>query len=124
MASSSVSETGVSQQANYFKAEADDHEKASESWRQRTVRVAWILGIYDVANPFIAKIPLPEPSDTYQSIQLGVSKILIFMVISFMLYFSAQKTPRSFLRHHIQKNRGRRCVADDNALPAVPRAIC
>ena len=62
---------------------------------QKTVRLAWMLGIYGVASFFIAKVPLLEPSDTYQSIQLGVSKILIFAVISFMLYLSA----RSYLSH-------------------------
>lgn len=90
-----AAETGVSQQASYFKGAADDHEKASESWRKRTVSLAWLLGVYGVASLFIAKIPLLEPSDTYQSIQLGVSKILIFAVLSFMLYLSA----RSHLSH-------------------------
>lgn len=90
-----AAETGVSQQASYFKAEADDHETASESWRKKTVHLAWMLGIYGVASLFIAEVPLLEPSDTYQSIQLGVSKILIFAVISFMLYLSA----RSYLSH-------------------------
>ena len=90
-----AAETGVSQQASYFKEEADTHEKASESWRQKTVKLAWVLGVYGVASLFIHKIPLLEPSNMYQSIQLGVSKILVFAVISFMLYLSA----RSYLSH-------------------------
>ena len=90
-----AAETGVSQQARYFKTEADGHENASEIWRTRTVRLSWLLGGYGVASLFIAKIPWLEPTDTYQSVQLGVSKVLIFAVISFMLYLSA----RSYLSH-------------------------
>ena len=90
-----AAETGVSQQARYFKTEADDHESASEMWRTRTVRLSWLLGCYGVVSLFIAKIPWLAPTDTYQSVQLGVSKVMIFAVISFMLYLSA----RSYLSH-------------------------
>lgn len=90
-----AAETGVSQQASYFKTEADSHEAASEQWRGRTVRLAWLLGTYGVLSLFLAKLPFLAPADTYQSIQLGVSKVLIFAVISFMLYLFA----RSYLSH-------------------------
>jgi hypothetical protein len=90
-----AAETGVSQQAIYFKDEAQEHLTEAETWRERTVKLAWLLGLYAVASLFIAKIPWLKPDDTYQSIQLGVSKLLIFAVISFMLYLSA----RNFLSH-------------------------
>lgn len=90
-----AAETGVSQQASYFKAEADGHESAAEQWRSRTVKLSWLLGVYGLASFAFAKIPFIAPADTYQSIQLGVSKVLVFAVLSFMLYLSA----RSFLSH-------------------------
>lgn len=90
-----AAETGVSQQASYFQAEAQDHLSEAEQWRTRTSQLAWTLGAYAVASLFIAKLSWLRPEDTYQSIQLGLSKLLIFAVISFMLYLSA----RNFLSH-------------------------
>ena len=90
-----AAETGVSQQAIFFKEEAENHQKEADLWQKRTVKLAWLLGLYAVASLFIAKIPWIVPTDTYQSIQLGVSKVLIFAVISYMLYLSA----RNFLSH-------------------------
>ena len=90
-----AAETGVSQQAIYFQKEAQEHLAESEIWRKRTIKLSWVLGVYAVVSLFIAKIPLLKPEDTYQSIQLGVSKLLIFAVVSFMLYLSA----RNFLSH-------------------------
>ena len=51
--------------------------------------------MYSVASLFIHKFPGLDPSDTYQSIQLVTSKVLIFGVIAYMLSLSA----RNFLSH-------------------------
>ena len=90
-----AAEQGVSQQAHYFKEEAERHETDAETWRSRTTKLAIGLGIYSVASLFIHKLPGLDPSDTYQSIQLVTSKILIFGVIAYMLFLSA----RNFLSH-------------------------
>lgn len=90
-----AAETGVSQQAIYFKEESDAHENEAKVWQSRTGKLALLLGGYAVVSLFIAKWEYLKPEDTYQSIQLGVSKLLIFAVISFMLYLSA----RNYLSH-------------------------
>jgi len=90
-----AAETGVSQQAIYFKEESESHNNEAMIWGSRTVTLAVLLGIYAVASMFIAKWTILKPEDVYQSVQLGVSKILIFAVISFMLYLSA----KNFLSH-------------------------
>ena len=90
-----AAETGVSQQASYFKTEADEHESESKIWINRTAGLALLLVSYSVASLFLVKVPWLEPIDIYQSVQLGVSKVLIFAVISFVLYLSA----RSYLSH-------------------------
>lgn len=90
-----AAEQGVSQQAIYFRDEFDVHQGEAEKWRKSTVQLAWVLGLYALVSIGIHKIPWLEPTDTYQTIQLGVSKMLIFAVISFMLYLST----RNFLAH-------------------------
>lgn len=90
-----AAEQGVTQQAIYFKEEADKNDTDAETWRDRTINIAWLLGGYAVASLFIHKIPWLAPTNTYETVQMAVSKILIFAVISFVLYLSA----RNFLSH-------------------------
>ncbi len=90
-----AAETGVTQQAVYFKDESKYHDDEAKVWSTRTLILACMLGLYAVASLFIAKWSFLKPDDTYQSVQLGVSKVLIFAVISYMLYLSA----RNFLSH-------------------------
>lgn len=90
-----AAEQGVSQQAFYFKEESEYHDRESEKWRISTFKLAWVMGAYALLSLFIHKIPFFKPTSTYDSIQLGVSKILVFAVISYMLYLSA----RNFIAH-------------------------
>lgn len=90
-----AAEQGVTQQSIYFKDEADQNTTDAETWRQRTINIAWLLGGYAVLSLFIHKIPFLTPINTYETVQMAVSKILIFAVISFMLYLSS----RNFLSH-------------------------
>jgi hypothetical protein len=88
-------EQGVSQQAYYFSEEAKHHDDEAESWRKTTTKMAWLMGAYAALSLFLHKIPWLAPASTYDSIQLAVSKMLIFAVISYMLYLAA----RNFLSH-------------------------
>lgn len=90
-----AAEQGVSQQAVYFRDESQEHDTKADSWRRTTVRLAWLMGGYAVCSLFIHKIPGLKPDNTYESVQLAVSKVLIFAVISYMLYLAA----RNFLAH-------------------------
>ena len=90
-----AAEQGVTQQAIHFKAEADKNEEDAETWRNRTMNMAWLLGVYAVISIFVHTIPWLIPTNIFETVQLAVSKMLIFAVISFVLYLSA----RNFLSH-------------------------
>jgi hypothetical protein len=90
-----AAEQGVTQQAIYFKNEADQNDTDAETWKVKTFNMAKLLGGYAVLSIFIHKIPWLSPTNSYETVQIAVSKILIFAVISFILYLSA----RNFLSH-------------------------
>lgn len=90
-----AAEQGVSQQSHYFNTESSDHSTAANKWRTGVYWSAGLMLLYASSSLFIHKIPFLKPADTYDSIQLGISKMLIFAVISYMLYLSA----RNFLAH-------------------------
>ncbi|MEH6649633.1 MAG: hypothetical protein V7707_06320 [Motiliproteus sp.] len=90
-----AAEEGVTQQAAHFRAESEMHDTKADEWMDRTIKFAWALGGFAVISLFIHKIPLIAPETTYDTIQLALSKILIFAVISYMLFLSA----KNFLSH-------------------------
>jgi hypothetical protein len=90
-----AAEQGVTQQAIYFKQAADDHEAQANAWKMATIWVSVGLGLYAIASIFIHKIPWLDPTNTYQAAQLAISKVLVFGVISFMLYLCA----KNFISH-------------------------
>lgn len=83
-------EQGVSQQAIYFKNEADSHESESKVWLNRTVGLTIGLAVYAAATLFLHKIPILEPANAYETVQLAASKVLIFVTISYFLILSAK----------------------------------
>ena len=85
-----AAEQGVSQQATYFRDAAKEHETEAENWRKQTIRLAWILGAYAVLTLGLHKIPWIKPDDLYQTVQLAISKVLIFAVLSYVLYLSTK----------------------------------
>lgn len=90
-----AAEHGVSQHSYYFRTESDEHDTSAEKWRWQTIYLAIGLGIFAALSIFIHKIPFLAPNNNYDTIQLGVSKVLVFIVIGFMLVLSA----RNFLAH-------------------------
>jgi hypothetical protein len=90
-----AAEAGVSQQAHFFKEAADEHDTKAERWRKRTINLAWATGGFAVLSLVIHKLPIIAPTSTYDTMQIAVSKILVFAVLTFILYLSA----RNFLSH-------------------------
>lgn len=90
-----AAEQGVSQQAIYFKEEAESHGDLAETWRWRTIYFAVGLGLYAGLSIFLHKWELLAPDAIGDAIQLAVSKVLIFFVIAYMLFLSA----KNFLNH-------------------------
>jgi hypothetical protein len=83
-----AAEQGVSQQAIYFRDAASDHETDATNWQKRTIWLAVILGVYAVLTVGLHKIPWIKPEDLYSAVQLAISKVLIFAVLSYVLYLS------------------------------------
>ena len=90
-----AAEQGVSQQAIYFKDEAEVHKIEAEYWKNKTIQAAIALGIYAFFTLFIHKLPWLKPEDDLQALQLITSKVLIFCVIAYLLFLAA----RNFLSH-------------------------
>lgn len=90
-----AAEHGVSQQAIYFRDDAKEHEDEAKIWSSRIVKYAWVLGGYAILTVFLHKLPWVKPDDVYQTIQLAISKVLIFGVLSYMVYLAT----KNYLAH-------------------------
>jgi membrane protein implicated in regulation of membrane protease activity len=88
-------EQGVTQQATYFKKAADQHDGEAAKWLKGTIWLAVSLVIYSIASTFVHKIAFLTPTSQYETVQLAVSKVLIFAVLSYMLILAA----KNFLSH-------------------------
>ncbi len=85
-----AAEQGVSQQAVYFKEEADAELTTAGNWLNACFAWAAILVIYGVVSFFFHKWDMIKPADNAEAIIFVASKILIFAVISFMLILSSK----------------------------------
>ncbi len=90
-----AAEQGVTQQAIYFKEESDSHMKSSQTWLKGTIITAILLALIAMGSLFLHLIPVLAPETIQQSIQLAVSKGLVFAVISYLLFLCV----RSYLSH-------------------------
>jgi hypothetical protein len=100
-----AAERGVSQEAFYFKGEADNHASEAKVWRNWTITVSIGVGLYGVSTLFIHKIPFLSPVNTYETIQLMAGKLIVFFILVYMLSICA----KNFLsnRHNEIVNRHR-----------------
>lgn len=90
-----AAEQGVSQQASYFKADAEHHSKEADIWRGRVIKLTWTLSVLAVISIFIHKMPFLSPKNVAESIQLIASKVILFTAVGYMLVLSA----RNFMSH-------------------------
>ena len=85
-----ASEQGVSQQAAYFKDEAENQDSLSEIWLKYTYRFAMAVGAFAVFSLALHKLPWLKPENTTEAFQLITSKILIFAILGFLLVLAAK----------------------------------
>jgi hypothetical protein len=90
-----AAEQGVSQQARYFQEESEDHDKQAQIWRKWTVYTSLVLAVDAVLSAFMHKLSWLAPSNSFESVQLGLSKFLIFAVLAYLVLLCA----RNFLSH-------------------------
>ena len=98
-------EQGVSQQAIYFKNASDEHQSASFRWLIATGVLTVTLALYAVATLFLHKWSFLAPTNVYETAQLAVSKVLVFVTLSFVLLLSAKNYFAN--RHNSVVNRHR-----------------
>lgn len=90
-----AAEQGVTQQAIYFQSESTGHDEQAEKWESRTVWVASALFIFAVLTVFLHKWSWIAPTNTFETIQMVSSKLLIFVVLTYLLILCA----RNYLNH-------------------------
>lgn len=90
-----AAEQGVSQQARYFKEEADKHYSQARDWLQWTLISSGALILYSISSLFFHLIPGLDPTSTYDAVQLGASKLLVFIVIAYIVLTCG----RNFMAH-------------------------
>ena len=88
-------EQGVSQQAYYFKTEFENHSNRANYWLRASIWLTIALGAYALVALHSHLIPWLKPTDTFEAVQIGIAKILIFGTISFILGLAA----KNFLAH-------------------------
>lgn len=115
-----AAEQGVSQQAIYFQTESMNHDSDATKWRNATIGTAAGLAIYAAITVTMHKWTWLNPANSYEAIQLALSKVLIFIVIAYMLVLCA----RNFLshRHNTVINRHRQnALLTFNALASAAK---
>lgn len=85
-----AAEMGVTQHAIYFKEESDKHEVESHKWLVKAYFSAGVLVVYAILAFFIHKIPYISPDSVYSTVQMAISKSLLFVVLSYALYFCSK----------------------------------
>jgi len=90
-----AAETGVSQQAIHFSTESTSHSTEAGKWESRTAIAFAILVSYGVLTVFLHKIPWIQPTNTYETVQLAVSKVVIFVALFYALTLCA----KNYLAH-------------------------
>lgn len=83
-------EQGVSQQAVYFKGEAQDQEDKARDWLKRTYRFAWILGGFAFIGLFLHRCEWLAPKSRIEALQFVTSKVLIYALLGFLLIMAAR----------------------------------
>ena len=100
-----AAEQGVSQQASYFREEAEKHEPLAATWLTRTYWAAVGVGIFAVLSLFLYKWDVIKPADTSEMMQLISSKILIFAVLGYLLLLASRNY--TTYKHNAVVNRHR-----------------
>lgn len=83
-------EQGVSQQAMYFKGEAEEQEARAKEWLKQTYRFALFLGSFAIVSLFLHRWDWLSPKSSIEALQFVTSKVLIFALLGFLLILAAR----------------------------------
>ena len=90
-----AAEQGVSQQAYHFRVESESHAKQSDRWLIKTGIAALLLMVYAAASFKLHTWLNIKLDSTQDAIVFAISKVLIFVVLSYVLFLSS----RNFMSH-------------------------
>lgn len=85
-----AAEQGVSQQAHYFKSQADTHRTDAETWAGKVFNYSLGLVGFALLTLGFYKVSWLKPADMYEAINLTTSKIFVFAVLGYMLLLTAK----------------------------------
>lgn len=100
-----AAEQGVSQQARYFKDEAELHEQGARTWMIWTIVLTAGVAIIAVASLFLHKIPGLNPDKPYEAAQLLFSKLLVFGTLASFLVLASRNYLAHRHNHVVNKHR-------------------
>tara|TARA_R110002033_G_scaffold112889_1_gene158185 strand:- start:73 stop:1101 length:1029 start_codon:yes stop_codon:yes gene_type:complete len=77
---------GVTQQARYFKEEAEFHSERAEQWKIGLFVMSGLVLICGASTLFFRYIPFLTANTPTEAIQLVASKVLIFFILFYVLF--------------------------------------
>jgi len=77
-----AAEVGVAQHAIHFKEQADSHRNSSKHWLWAAVVAGLVTVLFALFSTFLYIKLSGAPSNLYESIQMAVSRLLVFSVLS------------------------------------------
>lgn len=80
-----AAEQGVSQQAKYFKDEAELHGKAAYKWLWASILNAGLLMLYSALTMFFPYWEVFTSDSLMEAVQITASKLLVFAVLAFSM---------------------------------------
>jgi len=100
-----AAEQGVSQQAEFFKRRADDHEKQASWWRNATAVAIVITILFAVMSALAFKFPWLRADNQFDALEFVTGKILVFVTLAGLIALCA----KNFLahQHNVVLNRHR-----------------
>lgn len=90
-----AAEQGVSQQASYFRAMAEEHNVDSKLWLKYSIITGSLTLLFAVIAAFSYRIPWIAPKNNVEVIQLVTSKLVILSILAYGLVTCV----RNFLSH-------------------------
>lgn len=86
----SLAEQGVTQQADYFRKEADEHATKAGEWADAVKVWAAVVSVAALASFFTHRIPWIAPQNIAEAVQFIAAKVLLVGALTFMLVRSAR----------------------------------
>lgn len=85
-----AAEHGVSQQAIYFKMEAENEETQAGEWLKKISLISIVLAVYVMGSLFLHKWEWLAPKSDFEVVQFLGGKIIVFAFLAYLLILCAR----------------------------------